>query len=264
MGLEVMMTFSNGAEEFVNVVSWKKANIKWMEETFGKENIIAITYHGDESTPHLHGIVIPMVDNKLNGTYYVGNKQKLRNLQDSYAKAMAPLGMERGLQKSLAKHTDIKKFYAVLNREVAKELPEIIPGETIENYRDRANNEYIAANLNHLNEKLVIERKVTEAKTILRNEAIKLKDIINNLSKKLRKYETLDQEFGGFERVREYATNHKMLQDGLKNYVKEKPEEHTRISMFNDFLNFIMQWQRKKEKKRTDVNKENEFERKRF
>ena len=133
-----------------------------------------------------------MVDNKLNGTYYVGNKQKLRNLQDSYAKAMAPLGMERGLQKSLAKHTDIKKFYAVLNREVAKELPEIIPGETIENYRDRANNEYIAANLNHLNEKLVIERKVTEAKTILRNEAIKLKDIINNLSKKLRKYETLD------------------------------------------------------------------------
>lgn len=30
--------------------------------------------------------------------------------------------------------------------------------------------------------------------------------------------------------------------------------------MFNDFLNFIMQWQQKKEKKRTDANKENEFE----
>ena len=44
---------------------WKKANIKWLQETFGKENVINVTLHMDELTPQLHATVTPIVDGKL-------------------------------------------------------------------------------------------------------------------------------------------------------------------------------------------------------
>jgi hypothetical protein len=89
----------------------------------------------------------------------------MRELQDSYAKTMQPLGLERGLKGSVAKRTDIKKFYSLLNKELEKKLPEIKKGETIEKYKARAEAVYEATNLNYLNERLKAERKLVEVKT---------------------------------------------------------------------------------------------------
>lgn len=37
----------------------------WVEATFGKENVIGLHLHLDESTPHVHAVVTPIKDNKL-------------------------------------------------------------------------------------------------------------------------------------------------------------------------------------------------------
>ena len=40
---------------------WINANIRWLEATFGKENLVSCVLHMDEKTPHLHATIIPIV-----------------------------------------------------------------------------------------------------------------------------------------------------------------------------------------------------------
>ena len=41
--------------------SWIDANLKWLRETFGNENLVSCVLHMDEKTPHLHATVVPIV-----------------------------------------------------------------------------------------------------------------------------------------------------------------------------------------------------------
>ena len=40
---------------------WIDANLKWLRETFGSENLVSCVLHMDEKTPHLHATVVPIV-----------------------------------------------------------------------------------------------------------------------------------------------------------------------------------------------------------
>ena len=44
-----------------------------------------------------------------------GSRYRLSELQDDFAAAMAPLGLERGIKGSRAKHTEVRKYYAAVN-----------------------------------------------------------------------------------------------------------------------------------------------------
>jgi len=75
-------------------------------EKFGKENIISYSKHYDESTPHCHLIVMPImkkkikwknrkgkgikVENRLNARDHTGGKEKLRELQQEYFDHIKP------------------------------------------------------------------------------------------------------------------------------------------------------------------------------
>ena len=254
-GLEVLMTFTKDRSLGLNIESWKKANVKWLTESFEKDNVISMVYHGDESTPHIHGIVIPMYEDKLNANHYIGNRQKLRELQDSYGKYMKPLGLERGLKNSLARHTDIKKFYAGLNREIARELPEVKHGEDIEDYRLRANLEYEATNISHFRDRLAWERQMVEVKTQSNNNMIDARTTINELSGRAKRYDELVREFGNFANIKEDLNEHKLLKDGLDNLNKKEPNEAYRIAEFRNYMNAVIEWQRREveiRKKRED------------
>ena len=41
--------------------SWIDANLKWLKDTFGEENLVSCVLHMDEKTPHLHATVVPIV-----------------------------------------------------------------------------------------------------------------------------------------------------------------------------------------------------------
>lgn len=39
---------------------WCNDNIDWLQETFGKENVVSAVLHMDEKTPHIHATVVPV------------------------------------------------------------------------------------------------------------------------------------------------------------------------------------------------------------
>ena len=41
--------------------NWIDANMKWLKDTFGSENLVSCVLHMDEKTPHLHPTIVPIV-----------------------------------------------------------------------------------------------------------------------------------------------------------------------------------------------------------
>lgn len=139
--MEIVMTFSR--EDNIDIDAWQKKNIAWLEKTFnvagdGHSNIMDVTYHADEpGNVHLHAIVIPIDENgHLNASRFTNGSRVMSEMQSSYAKDMEEFGLERGLRGSKAKHKDIRKFYAELNRSI-ESVPEPKRGENAYEYKMR-------------------------------------------------------------------------------------------------------------------------------
>nr|DAW88377.1 MAG TPA: Plasmid recombination enzyme [Bacteriophage sp.] len=117
---------------------WCRANIKWLHDTFGEDNLVSCMIHMDEKTPHLHATVVPVVSSaprkrrKREGEQKYKEKApaprlcandlmtrgKLRQYQDTYAQAMAGFGLKRGVVASGARHQTQQQY----NRQQALEL----------------------------------------------------------------------------------------------------------------------------------------------
>jgi hypothetical protein len=92
--------------------AFEKNCINWLQERYGKDNLVNFTSHLDEQTPHIHAVVVPIDSKgKLNCRDYLGGRDKLRDLQDSFAAIHQGIGLERGIQGSKAHHTTVKQFY---------------------------------------------------------------------------------------------------------------------------------------------------------
>lgn len=122
LGLEVILTYSPEAkmQESQKFEEWKAKNIEFLKDTFGEDNILKAKLHLDETTPHIHAFIVP-IDNKgkLNARAFVGGREKLRDMQTSYADYMKEFNLNRGLENSKAEHIPLKKFYAALQNENA-------------------------------------------------------------------------------------------------------------------------------------------------
>lgn len=121
---------------------WLRRNVEWIEDTFGRDNVLQVALHLDETTPHLHAFLVPeveMVETRgrksrastpvakapkpaLAASRWLDGRAKLGELQDRYAAAMEPLGLERGLTGSKAKHRTIRSYYAAAEAVLGREL----------------------------------------------------------------------------------------------------------------------------------------------
>lgn len=115
---------------------WISANLDWLRETFGNDNVVSCVLHMDEKTPHLHATVVPIVTEprkrraregeKKNRTHNgprlsaddVMTREKLRQYQNTYGEAMKKFGLERGLIGSDAFHKRKQDY----NRQLTKQL----------------------------------------------------------------------------------------------------------------------------------------------
>lgn len=94
--------------------AWAVTTRDWIKSQYG-DRLVSLHLHLDESTPHLHAVVVPITDDgRLSARDLFGPRQ-LRDLQTSYARAMAPLGLERGIEGSKASHERVKAFYQAVN-----------------------------------------------------------------------------------------------------------------------------------------------------
>lgn len=209
--IDILLTYGKGDVTF-DEAAWKRENIRWLWDTFGCENVISAVLHKDETTPHIHAIVVPVVSGRLNASHFLGGKNAMSDLQTSYADYMAQFGLERGLHNSRARHVDIKRFYAVLNAELAKELPHPEIGESTVAYRDRANEFYVNACLKNMGEKNIAKREIDSVKTELANALAE--------NKQLKENERISK------RIKLQATRFVEILRGLKDGYFPTPEEN--------------------------------------
>lgn len=108
---------------------WMKVNLRWLHETFGKENVVSCVLHMDEKTPHLHATIVPIVHTERQRREREGEKKyntksgprlsaddvlkraKLHEYQNTYAAAMSEFGLKRGIVGSTARHIATSTHY---------------------------------------------------------------------------------------------------------------------------------------------------------
>lgn len=112
---------------------WCADNMKYLAETFGRENIVSADLHLDETSPHIHATLVPIVtterkrkkqEERAAKRYRtksasrprlcadeVMSRAKLKEYQNTYAEAMAKYGLQRGIEGSKARHVDTTQFY---------------------------------------------------------------------------------------------------------------------------------------------------------
>jgi len=136
---------------------WCRDNIKWLQDTFGKENVVSAVLHMDEKTPHIHATIVPIVtgerrkerekkkqetkpeQGKPTQKKYrkkpadavrlcaddVMTRENLKYFQDSYAEAMQKYGLQRGIKGSDARHISTPQYYRDLfakNEDLKEEI----------------------------------------------------------------------------------------------------------------------------------------------
>lgn len=173
--------FVGGSPDRINAMSrteqdayFSKA-LEWFEDRHGAENIISAIIHRDETTPHMQIIVIPLDErNKLNARALVGGKDNLRQLQTNFAEQVGlEFGLQRGIERSNARHHTIKEYYARAQTPLKDDLtlPErrVAGGigstsETDEEWRQRASEAAIdqiySVNAHLVEENIRLNRKI--------------------------------------------------------------------------------------------------------
>jgi hypothetical protein len=108
-----------------DIEKWINANVNFLKENFGS-NCVSAILHMDETAPHCHCLICPRFYNEnkkrfeLSSNKYFGTKVLLRNWQTKYADHMHKefSNLIRGVSGSKARHTDIKTYYAILNKKL--------------------------------------------------------------------------------------------------------------------------------------------------
>lgn len=134
IAFESLQTYSPEMEGKIDVDKWAKDSIKFLEKKFGKGNILSAELHKDETTSHIHAVIMPLKAKtntasknksvKLVARDFIGGKSKLSKLQTDYAKSVKKHGLVRGVFNSKATHKTVKRYYAELKAD-ANEIKKI-------------------------------------------------------------------------------------------------------------------------------------------
>ncbi len=132
--VEVIMTGSPEAfsrDEYGRAVDhskskWAQDNLHFLQNKYGKENVISFTLHQDEKTPHIHAVVVPITAQGRLSAKDLFTPQTLRELQTEYAQAMQPYKMGRGVEHSQTKHQAQRRVYGQ-----ADQAGQLVPGPVL-------------------------------------------------------------------------------------------------------------------------------------
>jgi hypothetical protein len=256
--IEVMTSIPVEDKDKIDVDKWKVSQVEWLKDTFNAnpekygDNVISVVLHMDESSPHCHGVIIPIDDKgKLNASYYIDGKVKLSELQDSYSNKMnKEFGLERGIKGSFATHEDMKKFHAAVHEAATTEAPLPIKvngrNETAEEYRERVAMPLIQEyKLRELDQNNKIKRLTNERNTIFANE----KNDIYAEFDSIPEIKGLDTE--DIKEILKQGVVMAKLNEGLQNY----PDKEKALETFNN-ITLIIKFQEEELAKRLQEEEE--------
>ncbi|MBD2534097.1 plasmid recombination protein [Nostoc flagelliforme FACHB-838] len=191
------------------MLDFVKASRSWLVNNYG-DKCVRAELHLDEATPHIHAYVVPINEKTKQLSHkemFGGNGRaasiKLSKLQDSYAAALAPLGIERGVKGSKATHTKVKEYYQAVNSEPLtavwsnkKLAPQ--PLESATNYVARIQNDHQFHAINHqLADRAFMQERLESAEQRARaseKERQRLEEIVRSLELKTQQLRDLDLE----------------------------------------------------------------------
>ena len=225
---------------------WCDDNLQWLHRTFGKENTVSAVLHMDERTPHIHATVVPIVTGerrkakkkqaegkrtyrkKANAVRLCADdlltREKLVAYHDSYAKAMAKYGLQRGIRGSEARHTITAQYYRDLKRQTGELEANVQQLQTEQRQAERQLDE---VRKEIKSEKL--EAAKTEAKTAL---VAKVGSLLGS-NKLKEEREGLQQRLSVLEKQNEKLMQH------IKQMEREHQSERTK---FNEYIDKIQRY----------------------
>ena len=135
IALEAIMTASPEAFKTpgFDLEAWITAQSDYAAKRFGAENVVSMVLHLDEETPHVHALIVPEIERierrgkkpadpdrlqlhrpkpALSASHWVDGRAKLAALQSDYAAAMSRFGLQRGKERSGARHVPVSEYYA--------------------------------------------------------------------------------------------------------------------------------------------------------
>lgn len=145
VALEYVIALTGGAKEKADM--WQNYSesgflmdaTRWIAERHGgMQNVASISMHYDESNPHAHIVVLPIiektvkwknqngqgerVENRLCARDYTGHPDKLRQLQDDYFKFIEPYGEKMGVKfyRGTKKEEQLKQYTEATDHELGK------------------------------------------------------------------------------------------------------------------------------------------------
>lgn len=259
MAYDIVVTYSASAAGKIDVEKWKEKNAEWLKETFGEKNVVSLVFHYDEAAytekgvVHGHAVVIPVDDKgKVNASYYTGSKGKMSALQDSYAAAMKPFGLQRGLRQMQAEHNKIRHFYKELDNAVyGVDMPERDLAEPPEAYVERVKEAWRVERAAHLRELKEKDQEVAQVKAEYRPDPEKDRVIVSlasSISRYEEREEELVHEFGSRETAVNLARTMKLFNEGITDY----PDVKT-ASEVAEGARKIIAWAEDKERKRKPI-----------
>lgn len=246
---------------------WCDDSMQWLHKTFGKENTVSAVLHMDETTPHIHATIVPIVTGERRKTKKqqaegkrtyrkktnaarlcaddVLNREKLVAYHDDYAKVMERYGLQRGVRGSEARHTTTAQYYRDLKRQTG-ELETGVQQLQIEKQEAEKQLKQVKREIN--TEKLEVVK--TEAKTALiakvgyllgsgeikelKQENELLRGEVAARDEGIEKLQTLIQE-----QRRQYG---RKLTEVQAKYIKEQNEQQGETNAMKKWINRACRW----------------------
>jgi FtsZ-binding cell division protein ZapB len=221
--------------------SFKDECVNWLNDTYGKENVVNVHLHLDEKTPHIHAIVTPIIEkqvkwknkqgegfktqNRLCAKDYLNGKQKMSAMQDSFANHLKNAGiqLERGIKGSKATHQEVQKFYTNIKEGEEKAKSRSFQPQLIEVQKSPSiggRTEFAKQETTRINQKIeeMVSSFSKEKNSLIRGfNALKTQN--NSISIERKKYldkiEKLESE------NRQLRTNNTGLKSELKTVLKD-------------------------------------------
>ena len=253
--IEVVLTFSPGAEDNLDLEAWKEANVQWLKDYFTEENVKSAVLHMDETTPHIHAIITP-IDREngkvsLNAKKWTGGSGELSRMQTNYANAMKQFGLKRGEQFTRARHEDLKRFAAALNNIVRVKLPERSDFKTEEGYIRKTNELFQEANMRIFALEKTLERFQTVDTTREHNQSFYRDTTERTLNEYEERIQTLEQRLEQAEKKARFVEH---IQERLDNMVLEDPTKAEELrKILNELAEEGAEIEKKKKRKQGAV-----------
>lgn len=118
------------------IEKWAETSLDFVTQKIGieKKNVLHAVVHMDEKTPHMHVVAVPLVEKydgrrkenvlAISRKHFIKTRDDMAQVQTDYVDHLKENGfdLERGLEKSGAKHLDVARYKI---QETQKDLKEI-------------------------------------------------------------------------------------------------------------------------------------------